>query len=458
MNSLNSLITVYITNYNYAKFIETAINSVLSQQHVNFELFIIDDGSTDDSKSIIEKYRNDERVSIIFQQNKGLNVTNNIALRLSNGKYIMRLDADDYLEPDALKKLSDQLDAKPDLGLVFPDYYIVDEDGKLIEHHKRHDFKKEVTLFDQAAHGACTMIRVSFLKSLGGYNENYKCQDGYELWVKFISKYKVANVNIPLFNYRQHGTYLTNNENRILGTRAKINADFIETLEIDNKAIAIIPVRNKKDKFYNLKFDNESLLNLKIREALKSNSIEQVIITSPDREVEDYISIENKANPKVNFYKRSTESSQANISLDKAILEITQSETISKKVNTIIILDLRFPLISFVKINDAVNTLLLFGADSLVSVRPESSVFFRHDGTGMKTLFKEEKISKLERNVIYKHVGGITITNLQSFISSNSVINGQVGHIVLDKNSSYRIDTAEDISIVSKINELYKLI
>jgi len=453
-----SLITVYITNYNYAKFIDKAIKSVLEQKNVDFELFIIDDGSIDDSRSIIENYRNIDNVTIIYQQNKGLNVTNNIALRLSNGDYIMRLDADDYLEPDALKKLSSQLDVDPDLGLVFPDYYIVDELGNFIEHHKRHDFKKEVTLFDQAAHGACTMIRVSYLKFLGGYNENYKCQDGYELWIKFINKFKVANVSLPLFNYRQHGSNLTSNENRILGTRAKINEDYINALNIDNKSIAIIPVRNKKDKFYRLEFNGESLLNLKINEALKSETIEQVIITSPDKEVKKHISTKNLAHPKVYFYQRSEASSQANISLDKALLEIVNSDIILKPISVIIILDLRFPLLSFVKINDAANTLLLFGADSLVSVRPETSVFFKHDGTGMKSIFLEEKVSKLERNVIYKHVGGITITNMHSFISSNTIINGKVGHIVLDKNSSYMIETKEDISVVSKINELYQII
>jgi len=455
---MNSLITVYITNYNYAEYIEAAIKSVLEQKNVDFELFIIDDGSNDDSRSIIENYRNIENVTIVYQQNKGLNVTNNIALRLSNGDYIMRLDADDYLEPDALTKLSSQLDIDPDLGLVFPDYYVVDELGNLIEHHKRHDFKKEVTLFDQAAHGACTMIRVDFLKSLGGYNENYKCQDGYELWIKFINKFKVANVSLPLFNYRQHGSNLTGNENRILGTRAQINADYIKSLKIDNNAIAIIPVRNKKDKYYKLDFDGESLLNLKIKEALKSNLIQQIIISSPDIEVKDFIAKPLLENPKVKFFQRSEASSQVNVSLDSSMLEISNSKLLNPNFNKIAILDLRYPLLSYLKIDDAINTILLFGANSLVSVRPENSVFFKHDGTGMKSLFREEDMSKLERNVVYKHVGGITVTDISSFEKSKKIIHGKVGHIVLDKNSSYIIETSEDLNIASKINEQYQII
>ncbi|MEM6724140.1 MAG: glycosyltransferase family A protein, partial [Bacteroidota bacterium] len=100
------LLTVYITNYNYEAYIKQAIESVLNQSFQNFELLIIDDGSTDNSRDIIESYKDHEQITIIYQQNKGLNVTNNIALRLAHGKYIMRLDADDYLTADALEKMT----------------------------------------------------------------------------------------------------------------------------------------------------------------------------------------------------------------------------------------------------------------------------------------------------------------------------------------------------------------
>ena len=103
------LLSVYITNYNYGNYITQAIESVLNQSFQSFELFIIDDGSTDNSKEIIESYAQHPKVKVIYQQNKGLNITNNIALRLANGKYIMRLDADDYLVVNALEKMIDAL-------------------------------------------------------------------------------------------------------------------------------------------------------------------------------------------------------------------------------------------------------------------------------------------------------------------------------------------------------------
>ena len=103
---MSPLISVYITNYNYERFIKKAIDSVLAQSFSDFELLIIDDGSTDDSKKIIESYSSNFKIKIIYQHNKGLNVTNNIAARAAAGKYIIRLDADDYFATNALEKMS----------------------------------------------------------------------------------------------------------------------------------------------------------------------------------------------------------------------------------------------------------------------------------------------------------------------------------------------------------------
>ena len=78
---VDPLVTVYITNHNYEKFLEKSINSVLEQTYKNYELIIIDDGSTDGSFKILDKYKYNKKIKIIFQRNKGLNITNNIAYK-----------------------------------------------------------------------------------------------------------------------------------------------------------------------------------------------------------------------------------------------------------------------------------------------------------------------------------------------------------------------------------------
>ena len=159
------LITVYITNFNYGEYIEKSVESVLNQTIKNFEIIIIDDGSTDRSLEILKKYENNKDIKFLKQKNKGLNVTNNIALRISKGKYIIRLDADDWLEKNALEVLSNHMEKYDEIGLVFADYYKVNNKGQIIEEIRRHDFE-EVTLLDQPAHGAYALIRSSCLKVL----------------------------------------------------------------------------------------------------------------------------------------------------------------------------------------------------------------------------------------------------------------------------------------------------
>ena len=97
MKNKQSLVTIYITNHNYGRFLKQSIDSVLNQSLKKFDLIIIDDGSKDNSKEIIKKYSKLPNVTVIFQKCKGLTISNNIALNLAKGKYIMRLDADDYL-------------------------------------------------------------------------------------------------------------------------------------------------------------------------------------------------------------------------------------------------------------------------------------------------------------------------------------------------------------------------
>ena len=81
----------------------------------------------------MKQFANEEKITVIHQKNKGLNVTNNVAIRLSRGKYIVRLDADDFIDESFLLVLSSILDEKQDVGLVFSDFYHVDQSGNIIE-------------------------------------------------------------------------------------------------------------------------------------------------------------------------------------------------------------------------------------------------------------------------------------------------------------------------------------
>lgn len=426
------LISVYITNYNYARFIEQSVESVLNQTLQEFELLIIDDGSTDNSKEMIEKYRNNPLVQIIYQQNKGLNVTNNIALRACTGKYIMRLDADDFLRKDALEMMSALLEADSDIGLVFPDYYLVDETGNITEEFKRHNFEDEVSMLDQAAHGACTMIRVDYLRELGGYNESFSCQDGYELWVKFINHYKVTNVNQPLFYYRRHGSNLTRNETRILSTRASINDLYSKNKYGDIKGLCIIPVRDASIALKEL--GGLPVIEYKVAAALNAKLVRKIVISSPSPEIKEYVKKRFAGNDRIIFHERKQEEARLNVSLVQTVRSVLHA--IGGTYDAITIQSVEYPFVKSYLVDDSINTMFVFNSDSLVGVRQEGRLLFQHFGDGMHPIMNQEKFAKLERESLYKLSGGIYAVRTEAFLANDRITFGRIGHVMIDQVSA----------------------
>lgn len=446
------LVTVYITNYNYEKFIKQAVESVLNQSFQNFELLIIDDGSTDNSKDIIESYAPDPKIRVVYQQNKGLNITNNIALQLASGKYIMRLDADDYLIAEALEKMVKVLQSDDDLGLVFPDYYLVDSENNITAEIKRHDFGKDVKLLDQPAHGACTMIRTDFLREVGGYDESYSCQDGYELWIKFVTKFKVANINEPLFFYRQHGANLTSNEERILNTRRLIKDNYILKNEIQKlKTVGIIPVRKGwlgKHRIAFLKLGEENLLDMKIKTLMQSKGLNKIAVTSEDAEIEEHVNRNYSDHDNIVFVKRPQEIARFNVSLNDTInLVLNHSKLKAENFEAFMILPIEFPFLPANSVDEAINTLAIFNADSVISVRIERASLYQHHGEGMFPIMNRENFTRLEREALYKGVGGITLTIVSSFKKTEKLLSGKVGHVVVDEKTAHEISSLYNYEI-----------
>jgi CMP-N-acetylneuraminic acid synthetase len=440
-------ITVYVVNHNYGRYLNQAINSVLEQSLQDFELIIIDDGSTDDSRQIIETYESHEKILVIYQHNQGLNVTNNIALRAASGRYIMRLDADDYLDPHALKVMSDILDQDDGLCLVSPDYYRVDEEGHPIEIVRRHDFE-EVSLKDMPAHGACTMIRREYLEELGGYDEEFRCQDGYELWVRLIRNYKVRNVNLPLFYYRQHQANLTRNEDRILETRSRILAKANSRDRLDHQAVAVIPVRGAamKTGFMALRpLEGHPLIGWTIDAALGAERISDVIVTTPDDTVISYV---NEAyGDKVICIKREKELARLNThvedTLEHAITEYGKSH---EEPATVALLMIESPFRTSSYIDSAIDSMQFFDTDIVLAVRQDEDAFFRHDGNGLVPVRKGLRL-RLESEDMFREVGQLRIVNMDFLKRTHNLNEGRLGHVVLDQKAAFVVESEWDWEI-----------
>jgi len=446
-------ISVYMAAYNYADFIEEAINSVINQTLDDWELIVINDGSTDDTEEVLKQYESNQKIRIIHQQNQGLNITNNIALRLARGQYIMRLDADDYLDENALSVLSDSLDRNKEFDLVFPDYYEVDEHGKVLDLIRRDKLDDDVEILDLPAHGACTMFRTNTLKRLGGYIEDFQCQDGYELWLRFIQKYKPKNINIPLFYYRQHSKSLTKNKKKILDTRREIKKRFVKR-ELNGKlpkVVAIIPASRQTNYVKNdalIDMCGKPLIWYTISEALKCKSFEEIIISSGDDDVLEF----SKNFENLTLHKRSpeidTNSRRGDLGLD-ALQSLSKIDRAS--IDYVCFLNVNSPMRTVEHIDWAINTLMIFNVDNVISVDEELNNLFLHGESGLSPVTNSDSIIKLERDTLYRENGAITIIHIDNLFDESS--KKKTGHITLLPQESVRINSDFEFWLAEKLLE-----
>jgi CMP-N-acetylneuraminic acid synthetase len=438
----NPLVTVYITNHNYQDYIDTSIRSVLNQTFKNFELIIIDDGSIDNSKEIIDKYAHHDNVFIVYQENKGLNISNNIALKLSRGKYIIRLDADDYFDENALQIMSCTLENNKDIGMVFPDYFIVDKFEAVQEVMHRHNFDN-VEILDQPAHGAGTMIRTKCLKNLGGYDEEFSCQDGYDLWIRFIQKYKVKNINLPLFYYRKHNSNLTNNEDKILETRARILEKTSSKFKEKKQIAIIIPIRGKKLDPHSIalrELGGVRVLDWTIQSCLRLKKEVNIIVTSSDKDVLKYT--KETYQDRVIVIERSYKLATLNSHLGDTISYVlNQYKKLGyKDPESIAQLSIESPFRKSRHIDSALDVLNLFDVDSVVSVIPENSMLYHHDEQHLKPL-SSKKFLRLESNEIYREAGNMHIFSAEFFKKTGRIVGGKMGHIIIEEKYGIDVDS-----------------
>lgn len=446
-------ITVYIPCHNYGKYVDRAIGSVLNQTTDDWELIVIDDGSTDDTPEVLSKYQGNPKIRLVQQENRGLNVSNNIAVRLALGKYIMRLDADDYLDENILVVLSSVLDRMPDVGLVYPDWYVVDDHEQIIEIVRRKKIGEEDTIFDLPAHGACTMVRREMFVEAGGYFEDFSCQDGWDLWLKMTSRYRPYNVNVPLFYYRQHGGSLTKSRRRLLDTRGRIKRKFVEG-HLNGERPTVLglvlavgrSVYPQAEPFVELQ--GRPLLWHTLTQAGQSHALDRLVVSSEDARVLEFAA----GFPGVIALKRSESLASATARTETVAQEVLAQlrERDGYRPDAVCILFVNTPLRRAEHIDRAVDALTIFKADSVISVQEELSQLFRHRKHGLQLMNKANAELRLEREALYRGNGAIHLSRTD-VIDGGKLLGQRVTHIVMLPEESIKIHTEFDLWMAERI-------
>jgi len=238
-------VSIVIPTYNNAQFLPECLGSVFAQTFVDYEIVIIDDGSTDGTKEVLEAFRG--KIRYYYQPNQGLAVARNRGLEESRGKFVTYLDADDVWLPENLKMKLGVFQKHPEIGGVFSDFSVFDESGVIhlrgtkfvFPFFKRtgKDFPQIFPHEEKIADGFAHRVKLYFghvfselfwgnfilpssmvfrrdcALETGYFVSHMRTQQDYEYWLRFSKSYPLAYIDEVLMRYRRHLNQLTNHAN-----------------------------------------------------------------------------------------------------------------------------------------------------------------------------------------------------------------------------------------------------
>jgi glycosyltransferase involved in cell wall biosynthesis len=231
MKSDSLLVSVVMPVYNGGPYVARAIDSVLAQAFSDFEFIIVNDGSTDDTESVIRSYA-DPRIRLITQPNHGFVFSLNRGIQLAKGVYIARMDADDISAPKRLSTQLALLESRPSIGVVGTAIIRIDESGRPLctEYFLANDaeLRQDLALRCPFAHGSVIMRR-DLVQQVGGYRQEFWLAEDYDLWRRMAAVGELANSLEPLYFYREHSQGVTaNNQSRMAEVAGRISRELLD--------------------------------------------------------------------------------------------------------------------------------------------------------------------------------------------------------------------------------------
>lgn len=200
-------VSVVMTVYNDQRFLPFAIDSIIAQSFADFELVIVNDGSTDQSERILQEYAaRDSRMKVVTQDNAGTTAAANRGLDLARGRYVARLDSDDVSYPHRLQTEVQFMEANRNIALVGGGSDIIDIDGHIVgTRNIRTANPQRAILHRNIYQQSDVMFRLDVVRHLGGYREKFKNAEEYDLWLRISEVADIAKLNVVLGQWRLNG-------------------------------------------------------------------------------------------------------------------------------------------------------------------------------------------------------------------------------------------------------------
>lgn len=192
-------VSVIIPTYNRSSLISAAIGSVLSQTYIDYELLVIDDGSTDATAEIVRGIQSD-KLRYVYQENLGRSAARNHGIRLAEGEYIAFLDSDDLFTPTKLAEQVRFLDNNADYGLVYSYAMTVDENGNHLQecyyegNLSGYIYPQMLFLKNNVITTPTVMVRAQILAETGGFDETMDICEDLDLWCRIARRHNVMQL------------------------------------------------------------------------------------------------------------------------------------------------------------------------------------------------------------------------------------------------------------------------
>ena len=195
-------ISVIVPAYNQEKYLGRCLRSLLDQtlEIKDYEIIVINDGSKDKTNFVTDLFKDEIKV-IKNRSNKGLPHSINQGILAAKGRYVVRVDSDDYVNKEFLNIPYNFLSSNPEIDAVSCDYFLVDEKEIILS---RENSEKNPV-------GCGIMFRVEHLLELGLYDNSFLVHEDKDLRYRFLKKYKIFRIPLPLYRYRKHNNNITNN-------------------------------------------------------------------------------------------------------------------------------------------------------------------------------------------------------------------------------------------------------
>jgi len=344
----------------------------------------------------------------------------------------------------------------PHIHMVYSDYFRVDSTGSIIDHYRLMSSNDELKLLDRAPLGAGAMYHRWCFDEISGYNDKLKYQEDYDFWLKFINRFNVYNVRLPLMYYRQHDSSMSTNKEKRMMARRHVKKKFIKEKGgiQDLNIVGLVPAsvflkKGSSYKFPLVDINGNPLIHYPITALMECEYIKEVYIATDGPEVEE---MARKLGAQ-SMGLQPKDISRSNVSIEEVVrYHLKEMDTAGIEIPDLIFtISPNHPFIKSHHVSEAIDTMLINDYDSVISVIEHYDFKWTPGPYGLVPLGFDRKMVKKDHETIYIETGGIRVVKTKNLLGENWLGNS-VGFIELTSTDSLSVENNElSINMVSKM-------